>query len=333
MLNFKPIIENIKAARTVLIYTHTNMDGDAAGSALAMCRVLRAMGKGAFIVMQDEYPGYLSFLKDNMGGMPYFLSEAPFEPDLALALDISQQSRLEANEEAFFRAKHTACIDHHLTDEPIGDDYVVDPDAAATAVLVYEMCKEAGFDLDKKAAECLYTGIVTDTGSFRYSNADKRCLMTVAELYDYEIDSARICTLIFDEFPTQQLKLEALALERAVVIAGGMAVISWCELRDLEEIGADISMAETCIDAIRKIKGTEVAAFIKQKAEGVYKVSFRAKNDANVNWIARELGGGGHEKASGATLEGDLTFAKTQVTYALVAECNRLIHERTVNNQ
>jgi len=333
MLNFKPIIDDIKNSRTFLIYTHVNMDGDAVGSSLAMCRMLRAMGKGAFIIIQDEYPAYLSFLKDKMGGMPYFLNEAPFKPDLSIALDISSENRLEERRDSFFNAKKTVCIDHHLTDEPIGDNYVVDSTASATSLLILEMCLEAGFEIDKKAAECLYTGIVTDTGAFKYSNADKRTLEAICKLYDYEIDHASLCTKIFDEYPLAQLKLEALAVDRAVVIAGGMAVISWCETSDLEALGADMSMAETCIDAIRKIQGTEVAAFIKQKGENVYKVSFRAKNDANVNWIARELGGGGHEKASGATIEGDLTFAKTQVTYALVAECNRLIHERTVNNQ
>jgi len=319
MNDFGPIIKEIQDAYRVLIFTHTSMDGDAVGSSLALCRTIRAMGKAAFIILEDEYPDYLLFLKEEMGGMPYFLPEAPYTADLAIAVDFSSEDRLENRKEPFFAAKKRVCIDHHLGTEEFVDAAVIDPSAAAAGLLVLEMFEQAGIPIDKKSAECIYIAILTDTGSFRYSNCDRRAMDAVARLYDYNIDNAALCSAIYDNYPIAQLRLESLALDRLTIFADGEACISWCTIEDIERLGAKYEYADTCIDRIRSVAGVEIAAFVKEKTPGVFKVSLRAKSYGDVNTVAMYFGGGGHVKASGCTLKGSLDDVLAKMSEAIAA--------------
>lgn len=332
MNDYSRLVKYFEEADRILIFTHTNMDGDAAGSSIALCRTLRAMGKGAFIMIQDEFPSGLAFLTEDLGGMPYFLSESPYIPDLSIALDMSQEHRLEKFHDLYYSAQHCICIDHHPTESPMGGGGILDPSASATALLVFEALTHGGIHFDKKSAECLYVGMLTDTGSFRYPNCDKRTIEAVAALYDYGIDHARICKLIYENYSLAQLRLENLALDRAEFFCDGTGVISWCLHEDLERLGASEEMDDSCIDRIRSIRGVELVAFIKQRSEGLYKVSFRAKSHGNVNRIASYFGGGGHVRAAGCTIEGRLEEVKAQIKEAMEAEL-KIFHGRNNRNK
>ncbi|MBR3296405.1 MAG: bifunctional oligoribonuclease/PAP phosphatase NrnA [Firmicutes bacterium] len=332
MNDYKAIIEHIQKAYRILIYTHVGMDGDAVGSSLALCRTIRAMGKAAFIILEDDYPEYLEFLRDNMGGMPYFLPEAPYRADLAIAVDFSSTDRLESRKEAFFDSERQVCIDHHLGGCDFTDNAVVDPSASAAALLVLELFEQGGIAIDKKSAECIYVGILTDTGSFRYNSCDKRTLEAVARLYDYGISNAELCSAVYDNSPLPQLKLESLALERVNIFADGEACISWCTLKDLEDLGAKYEYADTCIDRIRTVKGVEMAAFVKEKTPGVFKVSLRSKSYGDVRTVAMFFGGGGHIMASGCTIEGTLDEAVSKMTEAMAAML-KIQHARHFDHQ
>ncbi|MCR4804532.1 MAG: bifunctional oligoribonuclease/PAP phosphatase NrnA [Clostridia bacterium] len=299
MHNWKDIIQLIGKARRILLLTHANMDGDAAGSVCALCRSLRLMGKECFALLEDGCPSYLAFL--NADG--YFVSEAPWQADLAIAVDCGDDSRIEKRCEAFHGAAATACIDHHPAHAEFAGESVVDPLAPAAGSLVFELLQEGDFPIDKEIAEALYVAIATDTGSFKHGNTTAGAHLDAAKLYGFGIDAARLNALVYGNFPLAQLKLEALAVERAVLFAGGKAALSWCAQEDLKSLGAKDEHTDMCIDRIRSIEGVEAAAFFKERADGSIKVSLRSKLKADVNAVARQFDGGGHLRASGCTLK------------------------------
>lgn len=300
MHDWDELIKIIKNAQKILIFTHMNMDGDAAGSSCALCRSLRLMGKDCFVLLEDECPGYLKFLGE--GG--YFITEATWKADLSIAVDCGDDSRIEHRTLYFHAAAETVCIDHHMKTGPFARHEVIDPEAPAAGSLVFELLQAMEAPIDKEVAEALYVAITTDTGSFRYGNTTPQAHLDAAKLYAYGIDHVKLCNYVWGSYPLPQLKLEAQAVERAEIFADGKATISWCTLEDLAKFGAKSEYTEMCIDRIRSIEGVEAAAYIKEKPDGSFKVSLRSKSYADVNQVARKFDGGGHLRASGCTLRG-----------------------------
>ena len=302
------IAKCIKEAGRTVIMTHTNMDGDAIGSALALCHALRRLGKRCVILIEDDIPGYLKFMHDHSDAdaEPFFVRSMPFDPELALVVDCGDAGRIEKRLDVFESCATKICVDHHVQVDSFADHAVIQPEASATGILVYELIKELGVPIDKEIAEDLYVAILTDTGCFKYSNTTKECHLVTAELYEYGIEHEKLATLIYDTLELPQIKLEAAIVNWMEVFADGRAVISYVTQEQLKELGASYDMTSTCIDVLRKIAGMEVCAFIKEHEDGSFKLSLRSKSAADVNRVARALGGGGHVKAAGATL--DLTL-------------------------
>jgi len=305
MNKWTDIANCIKWSDRVVIMTHTNMDGDAIGSALALCHALRRMGKRCVILIEDDIPGYLKFMHDHSGheGDPFFVRSMPFDPELALVVDCGDSGRIEKRLEVFQSCRTKICVDHHMQVGSFADHSVIDPKASATGLLVYELINELGVEIDKEIAEDLYVAILTDTGCFKYSNTTAECHLVTAQLYAYGIDHERLATLIYDTLDMAQIKLEAAIVDWMEVFADGRAVISYVTQEKLRELGAAYDMTGGCIDVLRKISGVEVCAFLKEHEDGSFKLSLRSKGDADVNRVAVKLGGGGHIKASGATLQ------------------------------
>ena len=299
MHDWDPLIKTISEAQKILIFTHMNMDGDAAGSSCALCRSLRLMGKDCFVLLEDDCPDYLAFLNKGV----YFTKDVPWNADICIAVDCGDDSRIEKRKDVFHAAK-TLCIDHHLKSGPFAQVSVIDAEAPAAGSLVFELLQAMDAPLDTEIAEALYVAIATDTGAFRYSNTTPQAHMDAAKLYAYGIDHGELCNRIWGSYPLAQLQLEALALERADIFAGGKAVISWCTLDDLQRFNAKTEHTETCIDRLRSISGVEAAAFIREKEDGSFKVSLRSKSYADMSAVARRFDGGGHLRASGGRLNG-----------------------------
>jgi phosphoesterase RecJ-like protein len=277
------------------------MDGDAVGSSKALCLALRRLGKRCDVITEDAFPHTYDFL--DSGDIFIDLSEYEGGRDLAIAVDLGELERLEKRREAFMTSPVNIIIDHHISDLPEAPLFVSDSEACAAAFLVQEILEKYYPQvLDREIAEALYVGIMTDTGTLRFTNADARAVAAVHRLYAYGIRHAEICTHIYEEYPQTQLKLEALTVERARLFHGGAGVISWISLADLAANGADSVMTDTCIDRIRVIKDVEIACLIKEKEDGRLKVSLRSKLGAGVADIAASFGGGGHFKAAGCTL-------------------------------
>lgn len=324
MNKWTQIVQLINRTDDIVIMTHTNMDGDAIGSASALCHALRSMGKRCVILIEDDIPGYLKFMHDHADGAdPFFVREMPFEASLAIVVDCGDVSRTEKRLGVFRACENKIVVDHHIQTEQFADLCVVEPDASATGLLVYQLIKELGVEITKKIAEDLYVAIMTDTGCFRYSNTTAECHLVAAELYKAGIEFDKLGTLVYDTLPLPQVKLESQIIDWMQLFAGGKAVISYVTSEKLRELGATYDMTGSCIDVLRKIDSVEICAFIKQHDDGTYKLSLRAKTYANVNNIATALGGGGHIRAAGATLTGSLSEVLARVVSETEKELKR----------
>ena len=325
MNKWTDIVNCIKEAGKIVIMTHTNMDGDAIGSALALCHAIRRMGKRSVILIEDDIPGYLKFMHGHSGeeGDPFFVRTMPFEPELALVVDCAVAGRIENRLSVYESCSIKICVDHHMQVGSFADHSVIEPEAPAAGILVYELIKELGITIDKEIAEDIYIAILTDTGCFKYSNTTAECHLVTAELYKYGIEHEKLATLIYDTLDLAQIKMEAAIVDWMEVFADGKAVMSYITQEQLRKFGASYDMTGSCIDLLRKIAGTEVCAFLKEHEDGTIKLSLRSKGKADVNRVAQELGGGGHIKASGATLEVSLDDALSMTKAAVEKELAR----------
>ncbi len=288
----------LKAAQSILIFTHINIDGDALGSAAALCRVLRNMGKDAWILMDEDVPGYISFMDTEFCTRDI---DCLTNHDISICVDCGEYSRFPALADKYDEGKLKLCIDHHATGDGFGDHYYIDQHAAATSELIYKLIVEMGENIDKTIAESIYTGINTDTGSFQYSNTTAETHAIASELMAKGVDHTAISVALYQTVPMTKLRIQAKILDRAELLADGKVAISCVTGDMLDEAGAVLDDAEGSIDLLRNIEGVEIAAFLKEKADCV-KVSMRAKSYANVSQIAAVFGGGGHVKAAGCTL-------------------------------
>ena len=327
MNKWKQITEQIYKADDIVIMTHTNMDGDAIGSASALCHALRHMGKRCVILLEDDIPYYLKFMHDHSQGgeneLPFFVYEMSFTPQMAIAVDCGDEYRIEKRLDVYRACATTICLDHHTQQGGFADYSVVDPKASATGLLVYQLINELNVPVDKEIAEDLFVAIMTDTGCFRYSNTTAECHLVAAELYKAGIEFDKLGTLIYDTVPLSQMKLESLIIQWMDLFADGRAAISYVTQGKLKELGATYDMTGSCIDVLRKIDTVEICAFLKESEDGTIKMSLRSKGQANVLGIAQKLGGGGHPKASGGTLRLSMDEALSTVKNAIIEELGK----------
>lgn len=296
---FKEIAEVLLNAQTILIFPHINADGDAAGSASALCHTLRELGKTAYILIEDQIPANLKFMDK---GYFTFDDKVIEHPDVSICVDCGDFGRFPKRREKFISAQTTVCVDHHGTTEEFCEFNYVDPAAAATGELVYALIKEMGAEPDVETGEAIFTAITTDTGNFQYSNTTKNCHIIMAELFDLGVDTNKVSVEIYENERPEKLMITTRALSTLEIFGGGCGAIACLTLEDMKEIGAEPFETDGVIDNLRSISGVEYAAFVKEKEPGVIRVSMRAKRRGNVAEIASQLGGGGHVKAAGCTL-------------------------------
>lgn len=293
----KVILESNKIAITF----HTSPDGDAVGSALGLLNALRELGKEVYVIARDVIPDNLSFLplgeeiNDNI--------KEPVEgTDLVVVLDCGNVDRISGNISNY--KGNIINIDHHKTNEMYGTINYVDIKSAATAELIYLLLKEIGFQFNgkdevfEKIGKCIYTALVTDTGSFRHSNVTERTHKIASELIAVGVQNTKVHNNLFDNRAYNKVKLMGIALSSLeLYIDNKVSYISiTSELLDsLGMIGVDTSDISSIALGI---KGVEVSVVAKDSDNDV-KASLRSKNDFDVSKVAEYFGGGGHTKAAG----------------------------------
>ncbi len=319
MGTLKAIAEKLLEAQSVLIYPHIHMDADALGSAAALCRGLRKLGKESFIHIEDDVAGNLQFLDKG-----YCTLEPDMEPDVCICVDCSGENRIPERYEAFRKGKTTLVVDHHRTAEAFADLDYVDPDAAATGELIYDLLGIMGIEIDKELGEALFAALATDTGKFQYSNTTKRTHEIVMALYDSGMDHMYVSNEIYENNSYESLLLETKIMSTLERFADGKGIIAHVTQEMLRETGTTMDETEAIVGKLRAIRGVEVAAFLKEHEENVIKSSLRAKTYADVAVISSEFGGGGHIKAAGCTMNMPMEEAretmKDRITKQLVRE-------------
>ena len=311
--SFEEIGLQLEKADRIAIFPHILMDGDALGSAAALCHVLRSKGKDAAVLIEDKIPDNLMFL-DN--GYCTRDTDKYTGCDIALCIDCGELNRFPERSEAFLSGKTKICIDHHPTSEGIGDLNYIDPEASATGEIVFELLAAINFDIDSEAANAIFAAITTDSGNFQYSNTTKRTHQIVTKLYDHGLDAYTTSIALYENESFEKINLMSRVLSDAVVFAGGRAIISCVSKELLRQTGARMEDSEGIVSTMRSIKGIDIAALIKENEPDKIKVSLRAKG-ADVGAIAVSFGGGGHEKASGCTLHEDLESAYARIRSAI----------------
>ncbi|MCI5720946.1 MAG: bifunctional oligoribonuclease/PAP phosphatase NrnA [Firmicutes bacterium] len=298
--SFQEIGNVILSCNNILLYPHLNMDGDAMGSSAALCRALRNAGKNCYILIEDKVADNLAFLDEG-----YCTADAGIigEVELSICIDCGDDTRFPARAEAFHSSKLTVCIDHHRTTKDFCDYNYVDPGAAATGQLIYHLIKTMGLQIDQKIGEALFAAITTDTGNFQYSNTTEETHRIVAELYSYGIDANRVSIEIYENNRIQRLKITSRILATLQTVSDGRCAICYVTQDMLDETGALMEETEGVVQQLRGISGVEVAVFLKEKDKNTTKVSMRSKSCVDVAEIAASLGGGGHIRAAGATIE------------------------------
>ena len=305
--------------RRVALSTHLNADGDGCGSETGLARMLAAHGLLPRIVNPTPWPEMFDFLLgDDVDDQTPRGSRALRDIDLLVVLDISDVKRLGVLTESV-RALTVPklVIDHHIdSDEPAGPIVVSDTSACATAELVYDMAVVLGWTLTPAIARSLYTGMLTDTGGFRFSNTTPRCLAVAAQLLACGVDPEDMYTRIYASAPAGRVRLMADVL--ATLQVDESVGVSWLSMAPdaLERHAVRAEDLDGIVEHARSIAGTRMALFFRDLGHGKVKVSFRSTGTTDVNAFARQFGGGGHAKAAGALVSGELGEVRDKVVEA-----------------
>jgi len=298
-------VDAINRASRIVLACHQGPDGDALGSMLGVAFALRELGREPVASWGSEpfvTPRHYRFLP----GLELLSPPAsvPATPELMITFDAGSFDRLGTLEPNGRAARDLIVVDHHVSNDRFGTINLIDGKAAASAVIAYELIGRLGVALNRDMAACLYTGLFTDTGGFKYQNTTPAVHAIAGDLITHDIDHAAIARIVYDTHPVGFLKVLGVALDRAELIPDASMIWTYVTQADLETARIDIEDTDGLIDVVRTADVAEVACVLKQQPEGNYKVSMRAKSVANVGAVAESFGGGGHALAAGFTADG-----------------------------
>lgn len=302
---FRALKERLLGAKRVLVGTHLNPDGDALGSALAFSLWLDSLGVSNEVLNHHEAPRNLRFLP----GIDRVHKE-PSEPaDFGVVLDLDATHRL-GSAQPYFEALPFALIDHHIPHESPGEIRIIHTDAAATALIVARMLMDNGETISSEMATCLYTGIVTDTGSFRFRNTSSEALSTAAQLLERGADFVTVSEHVFQSRRLSSARLlgrlfDGMRLESDDRLAWGTVSQS-----DFNHAGANDDDTEGFVNELLAIDTVQVAALLRETKPDVVRCSIRSRGTVDVAEAVRIFGGGGHRNAAGCSF--DLPLAEAQ---------------------
>jgi bifunctional oligoribonuclease and PAP phosphatase NrnA len=333
-------VERLSAARTVALACHVEPDGDALGSMLALHRLLRRRGvdvsaswgsadSAAPGRSPGHSPGHSLVVPPQYTFLPeldhlVLPADMPADPDVFVALDCASPDRLGTLRGSAEAAGCVIVIDHHVSGSAFGDIRLIEPDVAATVVLVDELITRLGGSLDREMAMALYVGLVTDTGRFTYASTTPEVMALGARLIAHGFDHVKVNRRVWETHSFGYLKVLGRALERAVIEPSVGLVWTAVTQDDLADLGVDLAETEGLIDVLRAVEAAECALVCKELPDGTWNTSLRSKGAVDVGSVAEQLGGGGHAFAAGFRAVGDLP----EVVRGVVARLERQAAER-----
>ena len=303
----------LRGAENVLILCHKNPDGDTIGCAGALCLALKALGKNAAVLCSDPIPSLYDFM-----GLELF--DSSFTPGFVVAVDVASIQLFGDRNNVQKYAEHVdLCIDHHASNSGYAYETLLDPGAAAACELMIDVIEEMGVPLSPAIADCLYTGISTDTGCFRFSSTTARTHKAAARVMEAGANIEMLNARLFESRSRGRIEIEKMALESLEYFFDGrcaMICLTWDQIVTSGVAGAEL---EDLTSLPRSIEGVEVGLTLRQQKDGSYRISIRTAGAVDACAIARHLGGGGHARAAGCEISGNLDNAR----YAVLGEVRK----------
>lgn len=307
------ILRAVEQNSAFSIISHVSPDGDTIGSGTALARILRSLGKRAENVCCGQVPDAYKFIP---GAEEILLPDEARGFDAVIAVDCADKGRLGGAEGIFDRAGVTANIDHHGTNTLYADNNMIE-ETAACAELIYRLGRALGARIDAETANCLLAAIVTDTGSFAYSNVTRDTMAIAGELIALGADNSLINRMVYHNEPAGKVRMHAYALARLRLYSEGRIATAMLTESEMEPFGPE-AYTEGIVEKLRDIDTVEIAVFLRQTGKNV-KVSLRAKKYADVARMAVFKNGGGHPRAAGYTEYG-VSVAEAESTAVQLAE-------------
>lgn len=310
------------AARTVAVCGHTDPDGDALGSVLALTGIVEARWPQARVqpLLADDRPVDAAYLF--LPGAERLVPAARYgeDPDLFVSVDTPMPARLAGGEAVLRRARSSVAFDHHPTMEPFARENLLRAAAASTGDVVADFMAYLGVAPTPQIATCILTAVVTDTGRFQYQNADAHALRTAAAMVEAGASPAEVATHVYQSYTLAALRLKETVLGRLATAGGGLVAYSYVTLDDLGRCGATAADCDSLIDDVRMLAGPVACLFMRERPDGTMRGNLRSKVDwLDVAAAAAEFGGGGHRAAAGFTVEGPAPRAVERALAVLVA--------------
>ena len=316
-LNVQQMAEKLLAADNILILCHKNPDGDTIGSGAALCKALQHLGKTAAVLCSDPIPAMYDY-------MQITVYDGSFTPAFVVAVDVAGIQLFGDHNNIQDYAEHVdLCIDHHGSNSGYAYETLVDDHAAAAAELLTELIPQMGVELTPEIAACLYTGVATDTGCFRFTNTTANTHLVAAKLILAGAQLEELNTLLFDTKPRERMEAERIARNHLEYHLDGRCALIYLTRDEIEQTSVDPADLEELTSLPISIEGVKVGLTLRQQPGGSYRISVRTAKGVDACAIARRLGGGGHTRAAGCELLGNLDNAKSAILAEVEAELDR----------
>ena len=308
------VVSRLLAADDILILCHKNPDGDTIGSGTALCLALQQLGKNAAVLCSDPIPAMYDY-------MPITVFDGSFRPAFVVAVDVAGIQLFGERNNIQEYAEHVnLCIDHHGSNSGYAYETLVDAGAAAAAELLTTLIPEMGAKITPEIASCLYTGVATDTGCFRFSSTTANTHIVAAKLIEAGCHVEELNTLLFDTKPRERMEAERIARNHLEYYLDGRCALIYLTRDEIEQSGVDPADLEELTSLPISIEGVKVGLTLRQQPGGSYRISVRTAKGVDACAIARRLGGGGHSRAAGCELLGNLENAKNAILAEVEAE-------------
>ena len=305
LISVTELCEILREKDNYTLLAHAQPDGDTIGSCYSLAYALKLIGKKVRVLCSDAIPHKYNYITGA-------LNQDEIDEETVIALDVAD-SKLLGKYNGIYGKRVDICIDHHVSNVKYARKLLLGASASATCEIVYEIVKELGVEWDRRIVDGIYTGIVTDTGCFKYSNTPARTHIITAELISLGADYAEINRLMFDTKSKSRVKIEGTVMENIEFYLGGRLAMVAVTRNMIEECGAGEDELDGINALPRTIEGVMVGVTIREKAEGRYKISVRTNAPLDAMAICRHFGGGGHQGAAGCEFECPLSEVKAQL--------------------
>ncbi|MDE6519472.1 MAG: DHH family phosphoesterase [Ruminococcus sp.] len=296
----------LRNCKDAVIITHQSPDGDCIGAGFGLKDILAELGIRSHVICSDEFSSRFDFLTNVGAG-------EEFEPETIIAVDVAD-TQLMGKYKDIYGNRVQLCIDHHISNRNYAEKTLLRPKATAVCEIIYDLAKFMGVKISRHCAMCLYTGIATDSGCFRYDCTTAEAHEIAAEIKrSYDIDFAEINRNMFEVKTKARMILESKFMELMEEYEDGKIIFAAITLDMMKKIGVSYDEFEGLAPMTVQLEGTEVGILVKEREPGLFKCSFRSANNINVSDICRSIGGGGHAKAAGCSIEGTLDEVRNRL--------------------